>query len=66
MSRQDGYHFADDIFNIIFLHENGCIFIQISLKSVPKGAIINIPALFGMISANSWQAIIGTNDGVGY
>ena len=36
---------ADDIFKWIFLNENVIILIEISLKSVPKGPINNIPAL---------------------
>ena len=43
--RQNGRHFADDIFKCIFLNENVLISIKISLKVVPKGLISNIPAL---------------------
>ena len=43
--RQNGRHFADDIFKCIFLNENVWIPIKISLKFVPKGPINNIPAL---------------------
>ena len=43
--RQNGRHFADDIFKRIFLNENILIPIEISLKFVPKGPINNIPAL---------------------
>ena len=43
--RQNGCHFADDIFNCIFLNENVWIPIKISLKFVPKNPINNIPAL---------------------
>ena len=43
--RQNGRHFADDIFKRIFLNENIWILIKISLKFVPKGSINNIPAL---------------------
>ena len=43
--RQNGRHFADDIFKCIFLNENVWISIEISLKFVPKGPIDNIPAL---------------------
>ena len=43
--RQNGRHFADDIFKHIFLNENVCISIKISLKFVLKGPISNIPAL---------------------
>ena len=43
--RQNGRHFADDIFKCIFLNENVWIPIKISLKFVPHGPINNIPAL---------------------
>ena len=43
--RQNGRHFADDIFNFIFLNENIWIPIKISLKFVPNDPINNIPAL---------------------
>ena len=43
--RQNGRHFADDIFKCIFLNENVWIPFQISLKFLPRGAINNIPAL---------------------
>ena len=42
---QNGRHFADDIFNCIFLNVYFFILIKISLKYVPKGPINNIPAL---------------------
>ena len=43
--RQDGCHFADDIFKCIFLNENVWIPIKISLKFIPKGPINNISEL---------------------
>ena len=43
--RQNGRHFADDIFKWIFLNENVWIPIEISLKFAPQGPINNIPAL---------------------
>ena len=43
--RQNGRHFADDIFECIFLNENVWIPVKISLKFIPKGPINNIPAL---------------------
>ena len=43
--RQDGRHFADDIFKCIFFNEKVWIPIKISLKFVPKDPINNIPAL---------------------
>ena len=48
--RQNGRHFADDIFKYIFLNENVWIPIKISLKFVPKGRINNIPALVLIIA----------------
>ena len=42
--KQHGHHFPD-IFKCIFLNENEWISIKISLKSVSKGPINNIPAL---------------------
>ena len=41
----NGRYFADDIFRYIFVNEKFCILIKISLTFVPKGPIINIPAL---------------------
>ena len=43
--RQNGRHFADDIFKCIFLNENVWISIKSSLKFVPKDQINKIPAL---------------------
>ena len=43
--RQDGRHFADNIFTCIFFNENCCILIKFSLKYVRKGPIDNNPAL---------------------
>ena len=43
--RQNGRHFADDLFKCIFLNENGWISIKISLNFVPNGLINNILAL---------------------
>ena len=43
--RQNGRHFADDIFKCIFLNENVWIPIKISLKFIPTDPINNIPAL---------------------
>ena len=42
---QNGRHFADGIFKCIFMNENFCILIPISLKFVPKGPIDNKSAL---------------------
>ena len=43
--RQNGRHFADDIFKCIFLNENIWIPIKNSLKFVPRGPINNISTL---------------------
>ena len=47
--RQNGRHFADDVFKCIFLNENVWILLKISLKFVPKGPIKNIPAVVQII-----------------
>ena len=43
--RQDGRHFADDVFTCIFFNENCCILITFSLKYVRKGPIDDNRAL---------------------
>ena len=43
--RQDGRHFADDIFTCNFFNENCCILIKFSLKYIRKGPIDQNPAL---------------------
>ena len=43
--RQNGRHFADDIFKYIFINESVWIPIKISQKFVPRGPINNIQAL---------------------
>ena len=48
--RQNGRHFADDLFKCIFLNENVWIPIEISLKFVPKGSFNNNPALFQIMA----------------
>ena len=48
--RQNGRYFADDTFKCIFLNENVCIQIKISLQIVPKGPINNIPPLVQMMA----------------
>ena len=48
--RQNGRHFADDMFKCIFLNENVWIPIEISLKFVPKGSINNNAALFRIMA----------------
>ena len=48
--KQNGHHFADDIFKCILLNENVWIPNKISLKFVPKGRINNIPPLVQMMT----------------
>ena len=43
---ENGRHFADNIFRCIFVNENFCILIKISLKFVPKGPIDKTPHWF--------------------
>ena len=52
LPRQNGCHFADNIFKCIFFNENMWILIKISQKIVPKGPISNIPAL---IQITAWR-----------
>ena len=63
--RQNGCHFADKIFKLIFLHENSCIYIHWNWFS-------RVHLKLGSIGSNDvlvWnrrQAIIWTNDGLIY
>ena len=62
--RQNGHHFADNIFKHIFLSENAWIWIKISLKFVPRGQIKQYSSIGsdnGLVSTKR-QAIIWTND----
>ena len=52
--RQNGRHFADDVFKCIFMNGNLLISIKISLEFVPKGPINNIPAL---VQIMAWRRI---------
>ena len=49
-TRQNGRRFADDTFKRIFVNKNVRIFIEISLKFVPKVPINNIPALVQILA----------------
>ena len=49
-SRENGRQFPADNFKFIFVNENIYIWINISLKFVPKGPINNIPALVQMMA----------------
>ena len=48
--RQNGRHFADNMFKCIFLNENVWIPIEISLTFVPIGSINNNPVLFQIMA----------------
>ena len=50
--RQNGRHFADEIFKCILLNESAWISINISLKFAPKCQIKNIPA---MVQIMAWR-----------
>ena len=43
--RQNGCHFTYNIFKRIFLNENCCVLMKISLKFVPQSPVNNSPAL---------------------
>ena len=65
--KQNGRHFAGDIYKRIFLNENIWISIISSRQFVPNGLINNIPALFQMMA---WRrpgglVIIWNYDGLG-
>ena len=52
--RQNGRHFADDIFWCFFVNEKFCILIKISPKFVPNGQIDYNPAL---VQIMAWSRI---------
>ena len=52
--RQNGHHFPDDILKCIFLNDNGCMSIKISLKFGPRGPINNIPSLVQIMARYRW------------
>ena len=52
--RQNGRHFADDIFNGIFFNEKVWISIMISLWFVPSGPINNMPAMGQIMAWRRW------------
>ena len=45
MLRQNGCHFANNIFKLIFLYQNFGVLIQISFRYVPRGSINDKPGL---------------------
>ena len=52
--RQNGRHFADDVFRRIFVNEKFFILISILLKFVPKGPIDNKPEL---VERTAWRRL---------
>ena len=48
--KQNGRHFADDIFKCFSLNENVSLRIKISLEFVPKGPINNFPTLVQIVA----------------
>ena len=52
--RQNGHHFADNIFKCIFLNKKVGILIIISLKFVPRGRINNLPTLVQIMAWCRW------------
>ena len=51
---QNGHHFAADTFKCIFVNENFCNLMIISLKFIPKVPINNNPAL---VQIMAWRRI---------
>ena len=76
--RQNGRHFADDIFKCIFLNKNVWISIKVSLKFAPKRPIDNIPAMVQIMASRRpgdkplWlfyrriYASLGINEALGF
>ena len=64
--RQNGHHFADDIFKCIFLNENVWILIKISVKFVPEDPVNKYYSIGSDngLAPNRQQAIIWTNGGL--
>ena len=60
--RQNGLHFADDIFKRLFMHENVWILPKISLNFVCKVPINNIPALVQIMAWCRLFASLGLNE----
>ena len=64
--RQNGRHFADDVFGCVFMNENVWISIEISLKFVPDFWINKIPALVQIMAwrrpgDKPWSALMMVN-----
>ena len=59
---KNDHHFADDTFKRIFLNENIRISLKVSLRSVPKGPINNIPALVQIMAWRFVGAKLGLNE----
>ena len=66
--RQNGHHFADNIFNFISLYLICCILMQISRKNAQRSPVNNKPALVHIMAwpPNRQQVTIWTNNGLLY
>ena len=66
VNNQNGRHLADNIFKWIFLYENVLISVNISLKLVHSGLIINKSLLVQVMACHQTGNIIWTKDGLNY
>ena len=66
--RLNGHQFADNIFKLIAVYENCCVFIKISLKFGAKGPIDNMPALLEFMAMHRLgdKTVIWTKDSLVY
>ena len=60
--RQNGHHFADNIFTCIFFNENVWIKIKVSWNFVVKGLHLSLVQAMTVLGLNRWQAINWTYD----
>ena len=61
--RHNGRHCADDILKLLFVYENCCILIQMSLRFIPNQQKSSIRTDNGLLPIKQ-QAITFTNDGL--
>ena len=50
--QQDGCQFANHILKCIFLNENVCSLIEMSLKFIPRGSVDNMSALIQVVACH--------------
>ena len=65
-ARQDGKHFADDMFKYIILNKNCCILTEIEICSQWCNWQYSIIGSDNGLAPVMWQAIIWTSDGLVY